>query len=227
VRTDKNSLNALGGLVSIANHPRRWAAVALCGALACGTAAATVQPRQSNIVELVSKSELIIRGTVTSVSDGIDARGLPYTEVTLRVAEAIRGEVGATYTFRQFGLIRPRDMGDGRLNVMVTPADWPTYQKGESTILFLNRHAKWTGLQTTVGLGHGKFNVALAGAANHANNAGLFEHIAVDSGLLAESDRRVMNTQKGAVNAEAFLRLVRKIVDGRWIEQGSMRNEQH
>ena len=62
--------------------------------LGAGGAWATVQPRQNNIVDLVSQSELILRGTVTKLSDGIDERGIPYTEVTLQVADAIRGEVG-------------------------------------------------------------------------------------------------------------------------------------
>lgn len=199
--------------------------LALCGVLTGGGARATVQARESNIVDLVGKSELILRGTIINVSDGIDEHGLPYTEVTMHVADAIRGQVGSEYTFRQFGLLKPRSMGNGLVNVMVTPADWATYRKGEEDILFLFRHAKWTGLQTTVGLGHGQFKVALAGAANHANNVGLFAHVSVDQSLLGETDRRVMNTDRGAVNTKGFVNLVHKIVDGRWIEQGSMRND--
>jgi hypothetical protein len=190
-------------------------------------AGATVQQRESNIVELVRQSELILRGTVTGVTDGIDDHGLPYTEVTLHVSEAIRGQVGSTYTFRQFGLLKPRSIGNGLVNVMVTPAGWPTYRKGEENILFLNKPAKWTGLQTTVGLTHGQFKVAMGGAVNQADNHGLFAHVAVDSNLLEESDRRVMNTEKGAVNAKAFASLVRKAVNGRWVELGSMRDERH
>lgn len=194
-------------------------------ALAAGVARATVQPRQNNIVDLVSQSELILRGTVSKLSDGIDERGIPYTEITLQVADAIRGQVGSEYTFRQFGLLKPRNLGNGLANVTVTPAGWATYRKGEDTILFLYRHAQWTGLQTTVGLGQGKFKVAMAGAANHVDNEGLFAHMQVDSRLLSESDRRVMNTARGAVNAKAFVALVRKMVADRWIEQGAMRNE--
>ncbi len=171
-------------------------ALALCGLLALTSARATVQERETNIVELVGKSELILRGTVESVSDGIDARGFPYTEVQLRVHDAIRGQVGSQYTFRQFGLLKPRRMGNGLTNVTVTPAGWATYAKGEETILFLFQHAKYTGLQTTVGLGHGKFNVAMAGAANRASNAGLFAHVGVSPTLLADSDRRVTEVFK-------------------------------
>jgi hypothetical protein len=48
--------------------------------------------------------------------------------------------------------------------------------------------------------------------------------MSVDPGVVTDSDRRVMNAPGGAVNAKAFVRFVHRIVDGRWIEQGSMRN---
>jgi hypothetical protein len=197
----------------------------ICLLLAGANAMATMQQRESTIVDLVGRSELILRGTVKSVTDGIDPRGFPYTEVTLHVAEAIRGEVGGEYTFRQFGLLKPRSMGNGMVNLMVTPADWTKYAQGEEAILFLNRHAKYTGLQTTVGLGRGKFTVSVAGASNNANNSGLFAHVKVEPNLLAGSDRKIMSTNKGAVDTKAFVSLVRKAVKGRWVEEGSMRNE--
>lgn len=197
----------------------------LCLLLASASAMATIQMRDTNIVELVGKSELILRGTVKSVTDGVDASGFPYTEVTLHVAEAIRGEVGTEYTFRQFGLLKPRSMGNGLVNLVVTPAGWTTYEKGEDAILFLNKHAKYTGLQTTVGLGRGKFRISMAGASNNANNSGLFEHVKIEPNLLASSDRRIMSSKEGAVDTKAFVSLVRKAVKDRWIEQGSMRNE--
>jgi hypothetical protein len=197
----------------------------LCLLLASASALATMQMRDTNIVELVGKSELILRGTVKSVTDGIDASGFPYTEVTVHVAEAIRGEVGTEYTFRQFGLLKPRSMGNGLVNLVVTPSGWTTYEKGEDAILFLNRHAKYTALQTTVGLGRGKFRISMAGASNNANNSGLFDHVKVEPNLLAPSDRKVMSSKAGAVDTKAFVSLVRKAVKDRWIEQGSMRNE--
>ncbi len=190
----------------------------------CCVARATVQPQEANIVDLVGQSALILQGTVAKVNDGIDARGIPYTEVTLHVSDAIRGSVGKDYTFRQFGLIKPRPMGNGLVNVSVTPAGWATYRQGEETLLFLFKQAKWTGLQTTVGLGQGQFKIAMAGATNQAGNAGLFAHMQVDSALLSESDRRVMNSEGGAVNAKAFVALVHKMVHDQWLERGGMRN---
>ena len=206
-------------------NPIRVGAVAFCALLASGYAAAAVQRHESTIVDLVGKSELILRGTIASVTDGIDAKGLPYTQVTMHVAEAIRGSVGSEYTFRQFGLLKPRSLGNGMVNLMVTPSGWTTYTQGEAAILFLNPHAKYTGLQTTVGLSQGKFKISMAGATNGANNMGLFEHVKVSPSLLNPSDQAVFGTKKGAVDTRSFVSLVRKAVDGRWIEQGSMRNE--
>src|SRR5271169_1521613 len=151
--------------------PRRVCALAFLAMLFAATIAnATTSRREVNVVDLVANSELILRGTVSNVTDGIDERGIPYTEVTLHVADAIRGQVGGDYTFRQFGLLKPRDMGNGKVNLMVTPAGWSTYAKGEEAILFLNKKAAWTGLQTTLGLAQGKFKVAMAGAVNQSNN---------------------------------------------------------
>jgi hypothetical protein len=211
--------------VNIRKHPIHFGLMAFCMLVVSSSAFATIQQRDANIVELVGKSDLILRGTVKSVADGIDSSGFPYTEVTLHVAEAIRGDVGAEYTFRQFGLLKPRSMGNGMMNLMVTPAGWTTYAQGEEAILFLNRRAKFTGLQTTVGLAHGKFKVSAAGASNDTNNSGLFAHVRVEPNLLADSDRALMRINKRPVNTKAFVSLVRKAVKGRWTEEGSMRNE--
>jgi hypothetical protein len=211
--------------MSSIRNPIRIGFAAFSGLLASAYAVATVQFRETTIVDLVGKSEFILRGTIAGVTDGIDANGLPYTQVTMHVAEAIRGNVGAEYTFRQFGLLKPRSMGNGMVNLMVTPSGWTTYAQGEETILFLNPHAKYTGLQTTVGLAQGKFKISMAGATNGTNNTGLFEHVKVSPSLLSASDQAVLSTKKGAVDTKSLVSLVRKAVDGRWIEQGSMSNE--
>jgi hypothetical protein len=207
--------------------PRRLSAWPLLALLFATTlASATTSRREINVVDLVAKSELILRGTVVNLTDGIDNRGIPYTEVTLHVSDAIRGQVSGDYTFRQFGLLKPRDMGNGTTNLMVTPSGWATYTKGEEAILFLNKKAAWTGLQTTVGLGQGKFKVSLAGATNQSNNAGLFKNVTVDPTLLGTREQRVMMTQQGPVNVNAFVGLVKQAVNGQWIETGRMAHDQ-
>ncbi len=209
---------------SRSSRMRTWIGVACALLLAPAAARATTVKKQLNLVDLLQYSELIVRGRVTAVSDGIDARGIPYTEVTLRVAETLKGQAGTDFTFRQFGLIQPRKMADGRVNLMVTPAAWSTYAKGEEAIFFLGKPARWTGLRTTAGLAQGQFRISVAGAANSTDNAGLFERVAVDPGLLGESEQRVMATTRGAVNARSFTSLVKQAVEGRWVETGRMRH---
>ena len=205
-------------------HPSWSWVVALLGMIMVSTLAnATTFQKEATIVDLLQQSDLIIRGTVTSVTDGIDNRGIPYTEVKLHVSETMRGQVGKEYTFRQFGLIKPHDMGNGTVNLMVTPAGWATYSKGEETILFLRKPAAWTGLQTTAALGGGKFKVAMAGATNQANNVGLFKNVVVKPSLLDTKEQRAMLTGKGPVNVNAFVSLVRQAVQDQWVEKGSMR----
>lgn len=205
---------------------QKWTQAAIFILAAVSITTATTSTRQLNLVDLVGQSQLILHGTVKSVTDGIDSRGIPYTEVTIRVSEALRGDIKGEYTFRQFGLLKPRSMGNGTVNLMVTPAGWATYTKGEETILFLYKRAAWTGLQTTVGLGQGKFKVQMAGAMNQMSNAGLFQNVAIDSSLLGSREQRALLTQKGAVNVNAFVSLVRQAVQGKWIEAGRMRHAQ-
>ena len=205
-----------------------WTRVAalLCLAMTGTLASATTFQREANIVDLLQQSEVILRGTVSNVTDGIDERGIPYTEVTLTISDSIKGEVGKEYTFRQFGLLKPRDMGNGRMNLMVTPAGWATYTKGEDTILFLRKKAGWTGLQTTAALAHGKFKISMANATNQANNAGLFKNVQISPSLLSSREQRALLTTTGPVNANAFISLVRQAVQNKWVERGSMRNAQ-
>jgi hypothetical protein len=66
--------------------------------------------------------------------------------------------------------------------------------------------------------------VTVAGAANSANNAGLFDRVQVDPGLLGDAEKRVMSTTRGAVNARGFTSLVRQAVQGKWVENGRMRH---
>jgi len=200
-----------------------WCALLLLSVVPLANA--TTFKKQASIVDLLNHSELILRGRVVNVTDGIDQHGIPYTEVTIRVAESIKGQVSGTYTFRQFGLLKPRKMDNGLTNLMVTPASWATYTKGEETILFLHKSAAWTGLRTTAGLGQGKFNVQMAGATNQINNSGLFKGVYVDPTVLGDNEKRVMATKKGPVNAKSFVALVKQAVDGKWVEKGKMRNE--
>ena len=195
--------------------------VVLLGAISAR--ADSLQSRQT-VVDLIQQADTIIRGDVVELTDGIDENNLPYTQVKVQIKETIRGNVSGEYTFRQFGLLKPRRMENGLLNAMVNPAGWASYQAGEEVVLFLWPQASLSGLRTTVGLKHGKFAIKAGGAMNQGDNEGLFQDVVVDQKLLNDNDKRVMATKKGQVNAEAFVSLVRRAVKDQWIEKGKMRN---
>lgn len=179
--------------------------------------AATV--KKQNIGELISLGEYILFGTVDRVTDGIDANGVPYTEVTVRVDEAAKGETGSTYTFRQFGLTKPRDMGNGVTNLNVTPDGWPTYSQGEEIVVFLYKAAAWTGLRTTVGLFQGKFTVRDGMVTNIVNNEGLFNGVRVDKSKLTDKELAMVDQPYGKVDLRTFKSFVNKAVAQQWFPE--------
>jgi hypothetical protein len=178
-----------------------------------------------SVVDLITHSGTILAGKVERVTDGFDTRGLPYTEVTLKVSDTIRGQKAETYTFRQFGLDKPRKLPDGR-TYLGRPPGWPTWQKDESAILFLYSRAPRSGMQTTVGLGYGKVSVAGGAAMNAYENAGLFGKVRVNRGLLDTAEQQMFDTKSGPVDAVTFQRFLHRAVKGNWVRNGGLANAQ-
>jgi len=179
--------------------------------------------KKQNLVELMTHTDSILVGTVSKKTDGF-FQGLPYTEITLDVGQTLKGERNPSYTFRQFGLIEPKSMGDGRVNLMVTPAGWPTYVKGEQVMLFLHKPASKTGFQTTAGLTQGKFTIKGKKIANDIGNDSLFAGVKI-TGQMTRSQQDLVNQPGGAYAADAFLSLVKTAVEENWIENGVMTHE--
>jgi hypothetical protein len=179
--------------------------------------------QKQNFLELMTHTDSIVVGTVSKKADGFH-KGLPYTEITLDVGQSLKGDHGKTYTFRQFGLIAPKSMGDGRVNLMVTPAGWPVYAEGEQVMLLLHKPASETGFQTTAGLTQGKFTIRGDRIANGLGNDALFDGVKI-GGSLEPTLRDLVNQPGGAYAAEAFFSLVRTAVEENWIENGVMTHE--
>jgi hypothetical protein len=196
------------------------AAAALCGA----PTAEAAKLRPQNLTRLITDADQIVAGKVTHVADGVSERGLPYTEITISVADSVRGELrgGKKYTFRQFGLLKPRRMPDGRVLAAVTPEGFPRWQEGEQVVAFLYHPAARTGLQTTAGLAQGKLTVLNGRIANEFNNRGLFEGVKISDDLLSEKERAMLTSQ-GPVDVATFVGLVGRAVSENWIASGEMR----
>jgi hypothetical protein len=189
--------------------------------------AAASSAKEVNLVHLVEHADFIVAGRVENVTDGFDANGVPYTKVTLIVAEKIRGEmVEETFTFRQFGLLEPRTLPSGKKALATVPDAWSTFKKGEDVAVFLYAPAKPTGLQTTVGLKQGKLAVVNGKVKRNRYNSALFEDIDFAPGLLNAEETNLINKGKAKKDLEVveFLNLVRRAVDEDWIGNGKMRH---
>lgn len=184
--------------------------------------AATVESR--NLVSLIQHSDRILVGTVESISDGFDSNNVPYTEVTLRVSDHIRGADGETITFRQFGLLAPREI-DGRTYLGASPDGWPKWNEKERVMVFLGPPARLTGLQTTVGLQAGKLRMSNGQLSNAAGNVGIFTGMKVEAKGLTRDQIAMLANDGQAVDANPFISLVRRAVNENWIEKGVMHNE--
>ena len=192
--------------------------------LLAGPAAHAMKLKPQNLTQLIADSQSIIAGKVTRVTDGVAPNGMPYTEVTIAVSDSAKGELrgGASYTFRQFGLLEPRKLPSGKTLIAVTPEGFPRWAAGEQVIAFMHKPASRTGLQTTAGLAQGKLNVLNGKVANEFSNRGLFEGVKIDEALLSDRERAMLKSQ-GAVDAATFVGLVGRAVSGNWIQSGEMR----
>lgn len=175
--------------------------------------------KKRNFGQLMALGDEVIVGKITRVSDGFDGNNVPYTEVTIEVRETPKGSVSGTYKFRQFGLISPRDMGDGYTNLNVTLDGWPTYSQGEDVVLFLYKAATWTGLRTTVGLFQGKFVIEDGYVVNTINNEGLFDGVRVDPRQLDDKERAMLAMKKGKIPEDVFMSFMRKSADQQWFKE--------
>ena len=196
------------------------AAVSLCLA----PAAMAMKLQRQNLTQLIAGAESILSGTVKSVTDGIDDAGVPYTEVTIAVHSVAKGKMKEKedYTFRQFGLLKPRTMANGHKLLAVSPEGFPRWHEGETVVAFMYKPASRTGLQTTAGMGQGKFNLVNSRLINEYDNAGLFEGMEIDSGLLNPAEQNMIKNP-GAVDAQVFMELVDRAVAENWLGTGEMR----
>lgn len=213
-------------LPSAARRPRLALLSALLLALLAGASSvqATQLPTQ-NLSQMIAKADLIVSGEVVAVKDGIHD-GVPYTEVTLKVAGSVKQDLApkSSYTFRQFGLLKARKMADGRYLLPAKIEGMPTWAVGERVMTFMNKPTAKSGLSTPVGLAQGKFSINGSKATNSFNNVGLFEGVqVVTRGLLRAPETNMLSKTSGAVDVNVLQGLVSRAVKNNWIATGAMR----
>jgi len=198
---------------------RRIGASALIVAaiIMAGASAEATSVKKMNVADLVALGDQILIGRVTTMSDGFDAKGLPYTDITVAVAQSIKGGARGYYTFRQFGLMEPRDVGHGRVYLGVSPDGFPKFKVNEDVMVFLFRKTD-LGFQSSVGLLQGKFTISGDELANDIGNLGLFDDINIDSTQLTQQEQKMIQTKRGAASSEHFVSFITKAVNNGWFE---------
>jgi hypothetical protein len=177
-----------------------------------------------NLKQMIHAADVIVTGEVTKVTDGVD-NGLPFTEVTMKVNSSIKREmtVGSNYSFRQYGLLKPRKMNDGRYLLATKIEGMATWTVGEKVTAFMNKPASRSGMRTPVGLAQGKFTHSGSQMANSFDNRGLFNGMTVDPSVLNANEKAMLAKPAGAVQGDVLTSLVKRAVKEQWIEKGVMR----
>lgn len=164
-----------------------------------------------NLGELVSESQVVVQGWVTSATlePHEQLKNLTTVVVTLQVEEVLKGENQKTLVFRQ-AVIDKRDQ-----------QQFMGYRTGQHVLLVLIKPSKY-GLTSPAGMEQGRFLIGLqrAGeltATNGLNNGGLFRGLnpqLLAKGIHVAPEVHDMLTKPGTgpVSLEHLKGLIRSIV---------------
>jgi hypothetical protein len=177
-----------------------------------------------NLKQMIHEAEVIVTGEVTKITDGVE-NGIPFTEVTMKVNSSIKRDmaVNSNYSFRQYGLLKPRKLQDGRYLLPSKVEGMATWTVGEKVTTFMNRPASRTRMTTPVGMAQGKFTYSGAQAANSFDNRGLFKGMSVDPSVLNAKESAMLAKPAGSVEGDVLMNFVKRAVKEQWIEKGVMR----
>jgi hypothetical protein len=130
--------------------------------------------------------------------------------------------MNSSYTFRQYGLLKPRKMQDGRYLLPAKIEGMATWTIGEKVTTFMNKPASVTGMVTPVGMAQGKFTYSGSQTANSFDNRSLFRGMSVSPGVLTPSETAMLNHTAGPVEGAVFLGLVKRAINDQWLAKGLM-----
>jgi len=213
---------ALTPLVAAVKRHALMSAVVLCA-----TAVTPLHASQlvtQNLKQMIQEADVIVTGEVSKVTDGVE-NGLPFTEVTMKVNSSIKRDLAlnSNYSFRQYGLLKPRKLQDGRYLLATKIEGMATWTVGEKVTTFMNKPASRTRMSTPVGLAQGKFTYSGAQVANSFENRGLFKGMSVDPSVLNAKEAAMLAKPAGPVEGEVLMNFVNRAVNEKWVEKGVMR----
>lgn len=175
-----------------------------------------------NLYEMSTLSKRIFVGKCISATEIYqpDSELPACIEYTFEVKLSIKGNVGNTITFRQFGLKNPRKVDKGLIYVGRVPG-MPIYEEGKDYVLFLIEDSA-LGLTSPIGLFQGAFRITtdkggVIRVVNGINNLGLFKELDMDKlrlrSSLSSGELELFYVNKGPVNYNTFISLLKKFVD--------------
>jgi hypothetical protein len=182
--------------------------VSISAGMAAGQRGALTASR--NLDDLAAEAGVIVRGRIVStrVEPHPQFAALWTVVVTLQVDEAIKGQIGNSYSFRQF-IWDQRDREDAA-----------GYQKGQRLLLLLTAPNS-NGLSSPVGLEQGLFHlstdtVGSVYATNGRNNVGLLSGVASRAAakgirLAPRSEALVSAPRQGPLALDDLLTLIRQL----------------
>ncbi len=175
--------------------------------------ATEVTPR--NVEELTGLAKRLFYGRCISVSEIFLPDAISYTEYTFEVISTLKGNMGKTVTFRQYGLLHPVKLPDNTI-FLGNVTGMPVYKEGQEYLLFLLADSR-LGLTSPAGLFQGSFKIlknyhSEKFAVNSVNNSGLLRGVPpAKKALLKKTSRTSM--ANGALELHDFMQLIRTYID--------------
>ncbi len=202
-------------------------ALLACAVIVAAASATVSQASQlipQNLKQMIQEADVIVTGEVVRISDGMEG-GLPFTEVTMKVNGSVKRDMAenSSYTFRQYGLLKPRKLPDGRYLLPSKIEGMATWTVGEKVTTFMNKPASRTRMTTPVGMAQGKFTYSGTQAANSFDNRGLFKGMSVQPDKLNARESAMLAKPAGPIDGDVLMSFVRRAVNEKWIEKGVMR----
>ena len=172
-----------------------------------------------NLAALTKLSEWIFVGKVVGITDNYVEGQFPYIEITFEISKSIKGglEKGTNFSYRQVGLLTPRDAGNG-LRIVFALDGFPKYRADDEVMVFLYKPSAQTDLSSPVGLLQGKFTIKGAKIVNDINNNNLFANMNVDPAKLSQKELDMLSQTRDPVDSDTFINLVSRAVKERLFE---------
>lgn len=175
--------------------------------------------KHHNLKSLLTTAERIFVGKCVSTNEielQFPKGTIWCTEYTFRISDHIKGNLGETLTFTQYGLMRPKKIDDNTI-IFNRPVGMPIYEEGREYMLFLIGDSN-LGLTSPAGLFQGAFLIyrdqfSRQVALNGSQNRGLFLNMAADEMKqfdLTQSEKKLAAKTKGPVILDDLVSMVKK-----------------